>query len=302
MLTLREPSSDRTAGSVCCVGTFDGVHLGHQSIIKLARAIAGRHRCGIVTFDPAPLTVLQDIKSYQLTTREEKETILRDMGVDFVYYFRFTKAFSRLSPSAFVRRLERCIRPSAIVVGDNFHYGAQHRGTAVDLRQEATGRFEVHIAPRIVREGLISSTRIRELLLLGHTGAANRLLGRPYQITGRVVRGRGKGRRLGFPTINVAVDPQKLLPLDGVYYGTATAEQRVIPGALCCRGRRVEFHLIGFRGSWYGRFVEIQVGQRLRGIQHFKSEFLLARAIRHDVARAGRLAREHHQLRPIEKR
>lgn len=275
-----------TRDAVCALGGFDGVHRGHQTIIAEAKKQArGKKPVGIITFTPLPGPALKSGHPLYLTTDPEKESILEALGLDFLYYFSFTREFAHRAPREFVQILAERIVPSAVVVGNNFHFGRDRKGNASLLAELAGGEFRVHVMDALDDEGVISSTRIRELLLLGNVRAAGRLLGRPYAMTGAVGAGKKFGQKLGFPTVNILPPPEKLLPLDGVYHGRVAWERKSFPGAVFCSHRLVEAHLLDFREDLYGRVLTVEFVDRLRGVQKFPDEKSLKAAIAADVAR-----------------
>jgi riboflavin kinase/FMN adenylyltransferase len=218
-----------------------------------------------------------------LTLKQEKEQLLRDYGVDFIYYFRFTKKLALLTPQEFVETVVETISPAHIVVGENFHFGNKRTGSAHTLEKLARGRFLVHIVARKKDDGTISSTRIRELLLLGNVRAANKLLGRPYTISGAVTKGKGKGTQLGFPTLNIRPSPHKLVPLDGVYKGDVLIHGKAYRSALFLAHDVVEAHVLRFSANVYREKVAVRLLERMRSVKRFKSDAALRRAIQHDV-------------------
>jgi riboflavin kinase/FMN adenylyltransferase len=284
MLVLSNTKNSLTRGSVCGIGSFDGVHRGHQAIVARLKQIAGaQQEVGIITFSPLPFFVLKNAPICCLTPAEEKNEIFNRLGVDFVYYFEFSERFARFSPEEFVELITRQIEPSTIVVGENFHFGTMRKGTAQVLTNLALNTFRVEIMAKVGDEGTISSTRIRELLLLGNVKAANRLLGREYSISGAVVKGKGRGQRLGFPTINILPPEHKLIPLDGVYKVKVTVENNEHLGAMFCRHDLLEVHIIGFSGDLYGRNITTKFLERMRGIEHFADDGALKVAINADL-------------------
>ncbi len=273
-----------TRGSVCSIGSFDGVHRGHQEIVVyLKRLASSEKRVGIITFIPLPFFVLKSAPIMYLNLRKEKEKIFKELGVDFIYYFKFTKKFSQLKPADFIELIAANISPSTVAVGENFHFGKGREGSAQLLKLLAKDKFAVHILPRVVDEGTISSTRIRELLLLGHIKAVNKLLGRRYTISGKVIRGKGKGTRLGFPTINIRVAKEKLLPLHGIYKVNVLIRGKEFIGAMFCRHDVIEVHVLDFSGNLYRKDVTIQLLERVRGIERFPDDDALRAAIARDV-------------------
>lgn len=279
-----------THGSVCAIGSFDGVHLGHQAIVNKALQIADRtSRIGVITFIPLPFFVLKNVPPIYLTVKQEKEGLFKKLGVDFIFYFTFDEKFATLTPDVFSDRLSTTIAPAHIVVGSNFHFGVTRTGSAQNLITLAGGRFQVHVVPPIEHNGTISSTRIRELLLLGHVVAANELLGREYSITGEVIKGRGKGSTLGFPTINVRAPGDKLLPLDGIYAARVHVGDRCLHGALFLRHDLVEVHIVDYHETLYGQEITVNFVKRIRGIESFADDASLSKAIADDVASVRRV-------------
>jgi len=273
-----------TKNSICAIGSFDGVHRGHQEIVEYLKKLAwSEKKTGIITFIPLPFFVLKRAPIFYLTPWKEKETIFRELGVDFIYYFAFTKKFAALSPEQFVKRITSQIKPSVVAVGENFHFGKDRKGTAKMLQKLAKKFFAVEILPCIKDDGTISSTRVRELLLLGHIRAANRLLGRAYSISGQVIKGKGKGQRLGFPTINIKVPKEKLMPLDGVYKAKVLFGTEEFLGALFCRHDLIEVHIINYSGDLYKRRVNVKLLERIRGLKQFLDDEVLKSAIAKDI-------------------
>ncbi|HEC78930.1 MAG TPA: riboflavin biosynthesis protein RibF [candidate division WOR-3 bacterium] len=284
MKILLEKKDRITVNSVCAIGSFDGVHRGHQSIVKeLKRLAGGEKKVGIITFLPLPFFVLKSAPIIYLTLKEEKEAIFRELGVDFIYYFRFTRRFAELDARDFVEMVARKISPHCVVVGENFHFGKGRVGSAKALQKFAEGLFTVKILPRLKDGGTISSTRIRELILLGNIKAANRLLGREYTISGRVIRGKGKGAKLGFPTVNIRVDRKKLMPLDGVYKVRVVVSDGIYLGAMFCREHLIEVHILDFSGDLYRKRLSVRVIERIRDIEEFSGDEALRAAIMDDV-------------------
>ncbi len=284
MLVLLDGKDPITKKSVCGIGSFDGVHRGHQKIVDHMKQLAGKEKkVGIITFDPLPFFVLKKAPVCCLTPKEEKEGIFQALGVDFIYYFKFTTELAQATACQFVQSIAEKIAPSIVAVGENFHFGKNREGTAERLRTIARNTFGVHIMSRLSDEGTISSTRIRELLLLGNVRAANRLLGREYSFQGEVIKGKGKGQKIGFPTINLHVPENKLMPLDGVYKVRVTNLDKEFLGALFCRHDLVEIHIINFSGDLYAKTVSARFVERIRGIEHFTDDEALKSAISRDV-------------------
>ncbi|MGQ9664098.1 MAG: riboflavin biosynthesis protein RibF [bacterium] len=285
MQIINNIKSPITCGSVCGLGNFDGLHKGHQKIIEKARSLASNtKKIGIITFEPPPVSVLNKNGIFYLTTRQEKETLLSYFNVDFVFYFLFDRVLAEKTPEEFVDLLYHMIQPSIIIVGENFHFGKGRQGTARLLKEIARGKFGVEIIPGIKDHGeIISSTRIRELLLLGNIPGANRILGRRYSITGKVIKGKGKGSKLGFPTINLSVSKEKLLPLDGVYEVILNIEGVMYKGAMFLSHNNLEIYILNFSGNLYDREITVELIRRLRAIKEFPDDESLKKAIAGDV-------------------
>lgn len=284
MKILLDRKGSITKESICAIGSFDGVHRGHQAIVRqLENFASAKRKIGIITFIPLPFFVLKKAPIFYLTPKKEKERIFNELGVNFIYYFKFTEKFAGLNPDEFVKLIATKIEPSTVVVGENFHFGKGRSGTAELLKQKAKDIFQVEILSLFKDEGTISSTRIRELLLLGHIRAANNLMGREYAISGKIIKGKGKGTQLGFPTINISVPKDKLLPLDGVYKVTVGIDKHEFLGAMFCRHDLVEVHLLNFSGDLYEKEVFIKVLERIRDIKRFSDENSLKAAIAADV-------------------
>lgn len=291
-------------GVVVALGNFDGVHLGHQAVLR--RAVEEGRRRGMrvvaATFDPHPRAVLWPGKQPGLlTTLELRREALERFGADEVRTIRFDKELSKKSPEEFVGEvLVGEVGAEVVVVGENFRFG--HRA-AGDVRRLAE-LMESHGGTAIGVEirggdggGAISSTRIRELLAEGDVRGASRLLGRPYSLRGKVVAGDGRGRSIGFPTANVLPDPGLVVPARGVYAGVVSFDKQSYVactnvGLAPTFGRgesRVESHLLGFEGDLYGRVVDVSFIERIRPEKRFSGVEELVEQIGRDAEAARRL-------------
>lgn len=286
--------------SVVAIGMFDGVHQGHRAVITRAKAKATELGlpCVVFTFVAHPRTVLRpDNPVPLLTTWSEKQALLAELGVDMLIGAQFTPAFAELGAEAFVRRiLKDQLSARHVVVGYNFAFGHNQEGSVDTLRALGpTLGFEATVLdPYIGDEEPISSSRIRQLLATGRIEEANRLLGRPYSVTGVVVKGDQRGRLLGFPTANLMSDEHKLLPAYGVYAGAAHWDGCVNPCVVNLGMRptfdppqlRIEAHLLEFSGDLYGQNMTLTLSHRLRPEQAFASIDALVAQIRADVVEA----------------
>lgn len=289
------------SGVVVALGNFDGVHLGHQVVLR--RAVkAGKERNARVvgaTFDPHPQAVLHPgYEPRLLTTLELRREALMTYGADEMYVISFDEALSRKSPEEFVRDvLVGELGAEVVVVGENFRFGHRASGDIRDLeRIMRSFGGEVYAVPlRAVNgEEEISSTRIRALISAGEVREAGRLLGRPYVVRGEVIEGDRRGRTIGFPTANVMQDPAVIVPSRGVYAGYALVGQdrymactNVGVAPTFERGEnRIEAYLLDYEGDLYGRVVDISFAERIRPEKKFSGIAELKRQISSDVEQA----------------
>lgn len=285
--------------AVVTVGTFDGVHQGHQAILHylLKRARARNGVSTVVSFDPHPREVVHGETVPLLTTIEERAELLEAHGLDRFVVIPFTNAFARLSPEAYVEEvlLER-VGLKEIVVGYDHRFGRDREGDRALLERLGTAYgFTVDvIPPREVDHDVVSSSTIRTLLAEeGDVRRATEMLGHPYALRGTVERGEGRGHALGYPTANLAMqDARKLLPKIGVY-ATRVQIDGAGPsyGGMMNIGRRptfegmnvtVEVHLLGFEGTLYGETLRVEFLQRLRDERKFDSPDALVAQLSRD--------------------
>ncbi len=293
-------TSTRSSPAVVTIGMFDGVHLGHQRLIARAVRVAHRHR-GLsvgVTFDPDPQWVLDPKHARPpLMPLRRRVELMRLLGLDRVIVIAFTRAFAALTPEQFVTRvLVRRLRARVVVVGDNFAFGKARRGDVALLRRVGPCHgMRVITVAAVTRGGQpVSSSRIRGLVQSGHMREAHRLLGRPFELSGVVVRGSGRATRLGFPTANVRLD-NTLHPPHGVYHVQMAWSRRRANGLMNIGTRPTfgtgpvvcEVHLPRFRGRLYGQRVRMACLARLRDERRFATPHALAAQIRRDLLRAG---------------
>jgi riboflavin kinase/FMN adenylyltransferase len=285
-------------------GTFDGIHLGHRALLNRLMELARRDDAEsvLITFDPHPQNVISvhGPRTALLTPTAEKLRILESFGLDAVVVLTFTDALSRLSPEAFMEELRRPFTMRGMVSGTTHGFGSGRRGDAALI--EAVGRrkgFSVQIVPPVVVDGeIVSSTAIRSILAEGDVGKARRFLGRFYRVSGTVVKGKGTGTKLGFPTANIELeDEAKLVPRDGVYAVWVRHDSRTSPGTVnvgfCptigqeCRS--VEAHINGFSGDLRNRFITVEFVDRLRDERRFESAEALTGQIVKDIEAARQL-------------
>jgi riboflavin kinase / FMN adenylyltransferase len=275
----RRPEELEPVERSVAIGSFDGVHLGHRRVLEAAQAGAGP--ASVVTFWPHPRLVLGN-QVELLSTLERRLELLEEAGMDEVLVVEFTPELARREPAEFARSLLHEIRARVIAVGENFRFGRRAAGDPALLQRLD---FDVRVVPTL--EG-VSSTRIRACLRDGDVLAAARLLGRPAEVEGTVVSGHQRGGTLGYPTANLAVPPDMLVPAYGIYAGAARGHPAAVSiGVNPHYGgdeRRIEPFLLDFEGDLYGQRLVVELWERLRDEQAFASEADLVAQIARDVA------------------
>jgi riboflavin kinase/FMN adenylyltransferase len=290
----------KTNGKRVClaIGFFDGVHLGHQQIIRQTIADARQHDgiALVLTFDKHPNAIVAPEKTPPLIySLPQKLRAIQSLGIEDILLIEFNKQFSQQSGEEFVRALAGDFgKIHSICVGANFAFGHKRSGN-VALLKKLGGElhFHVHGLSAVSLDGqAVSSTRIRETIRVGNLDDASQMLGRPYAICGQVVVGDKLGRTLGFPTANLDVTGL-VLPPNGVYAAVTRHEGRLYRAALnigirptvtAGRQLRVEAHLLDFDGDLYGRELEVEIGEKLRDEKKFGSPLELKEQITRDVA------------------
>ncbi len=291
------------------IGNFDGHHRGHQALLKLV-VEAARRREGtavVLTFNPHPVKILAPQADLRfLTGEEEKLGLFERAGIDEVVVLEFTPVFASLSPEAFAEQiLATGLRLKEVFVGQHFVFGHKRAGKIGDLI-DLGKRFDflVHpTAPVMMAGGVVSSTRIRQLIVSGQVDQAAALLGRPYALTGVVGPGEGRGRTLGWPTANLRLPSNRVAPADGIY-ASITIVNHERHDSVVYIGTRptfdggerlVEVSLLDGSHDLYGHILAVEFLERIRGDAQFDGETALRRQIASDVESAKTILRRHHQ-------
>jgi riboflavin kinase/FMN adenylyltransferase len=314
MEIIRDPAGfpRPTAGCAVTIGQYDGVHRGHRTVIGAVRDLArdAGLRTAVVTFDRHPASVVRPESAPKLLTDlDQKLELLAETGVDYVLVVHFDEARSKEPADEFVREvLFGCLNARAIIVGEDFHFGHKRSGNVALLREmgaangvEVMGLDLVGLDGRPAADGSgdepVSSTAIRAALLAGDVAEATGMLGRPHEVRGTVAKGDQRGRELGFPTANVDVPADILVPADGIYAGWyRRPDGERLPAAISL-GRRptfyeeqpfslLEAHLLDFGGDLYGEEARVQFVARLRGEERFDSVDALVAQMQRDCSAA----------------
>jgi riboflavin kinase / FMN adenylyltransferase len=290
---------DDATRTAVTIGVYDGVHVGHRHVLQrlCETATARGLRSAVVTFDPHPASIVAPERApLLLTSVERRLELLAELGIDRCVVVGFDESVATEPPASFVERvLVGELHAAVVVVGEDFRFGHDRAGDVALLRAVAgSGGFDVEpVALDGVGGEPISSSRIRALLAVGDVAGAAELLGRPHELEGTVVRGDGRGRALGYPTANLAIDADLVIPAIGIYAGTWTRPTGASAIAAISVGRRptfyedgellVEAYLCDVDADLYGERSRLEFVERLRGEQKFDSVDDLVAQITRDV-------------------
>lgn len=283
--------------SALAIGIFDGVHLGHQKIMKYLNQTAEKKKLtsAVLTFHPHPIDILKKSTIKMLQTIEQRIQEIKKFGIDTIWIIPFTKEFAGLSRDEFVRQIiVKKSKAEEIIVGENFYFGKNREGDINFLREAGRDyKFNVHSIASVKKDGeTISSSRIRFDLEHGDLKHANLFLGRPYEITGQVIKGSSRGKELGFPTANIL--PENDIVPQGVYITSSFLDHDQYPSVTNIgvnptfnrTGIQVETHLIDFKGDIYSRKITIRFLQKIRNEKKFDSSEALSLQIEKDIKMA----------------
>ena len=302
---LSEPAA--VHGAAIAIGNFDGVHRGHQEMIRVLRDCAERSGVPAVvfTFDPHPVRVLcSETPHFSLSTLDYKLELLQHYGVDTVVVMPTPRDLLELSPQQFLADVVvRQMQASGLVEGTNFRFGRGRSGDVRTLQSLCTEHgLQLEIVQPVSMAGaVVSSSRIRELVVDGSLERACEMLGHTYQLSGTVVAGARRGRELGFPTANLE-DVHTLIPGDGVYAGRAVVDDCWFTAAISVGTnptfgdgpRSIEVHLLDFNRDLYGQTLRVEFLQRIRETQPFSSIEQLKTQLHDDVGRIRKIVASQH--------
>lgn len=293
MATIKFSRNNLKQFGVVTIGGFDGVHLGHQQLLRQTVACARKLKmpATVVTFEPQPKEYF-GLSKVRLTTWSEKLLLLKILGVDQVLCLRFDAKFAKLTSDDFIQQiLIEKLKVHHLVVGEDFRFGFKQSGDVKLLQQHGARDFVVEVVADFLLDGiLVKSTAIREALIKGDCALAARLLGRPYTIIGRVAHGDQRGRLLGFPTANIYLSIN-IAPLRGVYAARVYVDEEVFWGSANIGFRPtiggskhvLEVNLLDFERDIYGKRIKVEFIHKLRDEKKFDSLELLRQQIEEDV-------------------
>ena len=289
----------RFPNPVLTIGNYDGVHVGHRTIIDIvtlkAREIAGTSM--LMTFHPHPLQILRPDKELpSITPIQEKRRLIEETGIEVLLMVPFSEEFSQVSPESFVKEiLIGKLGIKGLVVGYDFRFGRGGRGDIEGMRKYAASHgFFLEVVDAVTIGGeKVGSNRIRKLLQLGEVEHANLLLGRPYMISGEVVQGKGRGRTFGFPTINLKTD-FNLIPPNGIYISQVEYQGKKLPSVtnighsptFGVQERTIETFILDYDGDLYGQATRLFLHRKIREEVRFNDVSDLRAQIERDVAAA----------------
>ena len=283
---------------VIAIGNFDGIHLGHQKVIRQAKQKAKKYNLpfGLITFEPMPVMFFKNIKSHRINSLNQKITYLKKMKLDFITIIKFNRSFSLLTPDQFIENIiYKKLRPKYIFVSNNFKFGKNREGNIKTLKKnEKFFGFKILItSPLKKTRKVISSTIIRKKITLGKIKEANRLLNRPWSVIGKVIQGMKRGRKIGFPTCNVKLG-NYIIPKLGVYSVIVETNQYKKKGIANIGYRPtfngqnllLEVNIFRFNKNLYNKVIKVYFKNFIRPERKFKNLDKLKKQIKIDIDRA----------------
>jgi len=293
-MIIRKNFQGEKVPCILTIGFFDGVHLGHQRIIRkvVEKARSSNIYSCVVTFDRHPSELFSSYKVKLLTCWEEKKEIFGSLGIDVIQVFTFDHDFASLSPDKFLEKLNEHFFIKEILVGNDFTFGHKRKGNVTFLKKiRSKFDFELEVvAPVKMENQKISSSVLRAWLENGKVEKVTAGMGRPPTIWGKVIPGKGRGRQIGFPTANLLPHSDKLLPPSGVYAGSCEVKNKIYEATVNVGSKPtfddfspgIEVYIIGFEGELYGETLKVSLVKKIRDIQAFPSPSHLARRLEQD--------------------
>ena len=297
MKILKNSKPLKNKRCVAVLGTFDGVHLGHRKVMSEAVGFSKKNGLSsvVVTFDPHPQSLVHPEKQlFLLTTIEERAKLISDIKPDFLFITKFNKSLRSMSYRSFVKKvLVGKLNVSHVFAGMDYAFGRNKEGNIARLKRlgRQYGFGVTGVRDKFEHHRVVKSTLIRNLIAGGQFGHAIALLGHPYIISGKVVKGRGTGRKLGYPTANIDVPANKLVPRLGVYACRISLDGKVLKGVVnigkrpTFKGRRttIEVFIFNFKRNVVGKNMALYLEKRIRDEKRYPSKAELVKAIKHDA-------------------
>lgn len=294
--------------SVITIGSFDGIHLGHRKLMEYTKdfALELNSPSVVLTFHPHPLKVLHPEKKINLiTTFEKKIELITETGMDYLIYITFTPEFANMPPEDFIKNIiVKKLNPLKIIVGHDFGFGVKKTGN-INLLEKMSKEigFELMVVePVVIDNQIVSSTLIRRLVISGRVCAVKRFLGRHYSVHGLVVKGSGRGKKIGFPTANI-IPEEELFPKDGVYVTQVMACGKIYDSVTNVGSnptfddvvRRIETYIYDFDGDLYDKEIEVFFVERLREEIKFDNISELESRIKKDIELANLILKRRYK-------
>ena len=279
---------------VVLIGNFDGIHLGHQKLISKAKKIAEqkKQKLVLITFNPHPREIINNIEMDLILPYKEKKLLLKNYGIDKIDEIKFTNKLSKLSAEEFAKEyIYKAHNPSDIVIGKNFKFGHKARGDAKLLKDSLSKKVKVHsVDIKRLDSLVISSSEIKKLISKGSIEKVNKLLGRNYHISGKVIHGEKRGRLIGFPTTNLSTE-WNFLPKKGVYVSKVVISDKSyqsitnigVRPTFNANSLQIESHIFDFNKNVYGKKIKIYFLARIRSEKKFETVEKLIENITKDV-------------------
>ena len=298
--------------SVCVtIGTMDGVHSGHKMILDKMKEICKDNHCKtvLITFHPHPRKVIRKNNIELITQFEEKLSLFNFFGMpDYIVSLEFTKELASMSPTRFLEMLLSIFDIKCFVVGYDNHFGKNREGN-FELLENFSKKHKISIYKvdaYKIGDRTVSSTFIRELIKKGNLQEANKMLGYDFFVTGEVIKGKGLGKTIGFPTVNLKIDKDKILPKSGVYAGYVYLSEKYYPAAInigfaptianeANQNISFEAYILGYKADLYGKKLRFHIINRIRDEKKFSSRKELSEVIKNDVKKTKEIFLLHKQ-------
>ncbi|MEO0276166.1 MAG: bifunctional riboflavin kinase/FAD synthetase [candidate division WOR-3 bacterium] len=272
------------------VGCFDGIHLGHLKIIE---ELAKEKPNMIITFSPHPKVFIESKRDFILTTEEEKIEIIKRFDIDYLLFLKFNESFKNLSYKEFLSKIKEKFSPKRWIAGPDHLFGKEKKGDTHSLLEFCIkNSIILTIIPyEKIEDKKISSSLLRKILKEGKVKEYKKFAGRDYEVEGEVIKGKGIGNKIGFPTANIRVKEEKILPKEGVYMGEVIIKNNKYPAGICVgksitfggKDRDLEVHIIDYKGNIYGERIKIIFKEFLREKEKFECAEELKERIKKDI-------------------